>query len=197
MVTPTFCVLTVTPISVEDRATRINVSCGIFVIGSSTLYSFSRTQKSASACRVQEPNTMQPWTCCGGLFLQKILNFLAVRHFHVNNSSACNGIMNRFGVDRVRHLETGSLWLQLLIAERRGSACNIKGTLSSSDLGTKASWSSTQRTSYVVACGQVPTIRILDVGIDRMAIAFAAIEQVQCQELCLPTWNRDVCTYST
>ena len=84
---------------------------------------------------------MQPWNvCCEGFFLQTVMNFLEMlTNLEVQvDRSACIGITTRFGVGRVRHLETRSLWLQQAVAERKAIVRITKGTLHLADLGAKA-----------------------------------------------------------
>ena len=54
-----------------------------------------------------------------------------------SDSSAALGIGGRQGLGKLRHLETGYLWLQDVLAQRRLSIRKVKGTNNPADLGTK------------------------------------------------------------
>ena len=54
-----------------------------------------------------------------------------------SDSAAALGIIGRRGLGKVRHLETGYLWLQDLVTARRISVKKVKGTDNPADLGTK------------------------------------------------------------
>ena len=53
------------------------------------------------------------------------------------DSSAALGISGRQGLGKLRHLETGYLWLQDVLSQRRLSIHKVKGTENPADLGTK------------------------------------------------------------
>ena len=54
-----------------------------------------------------------------------------------SDSSAALGIGGRQGLGKLRHLETGYLWLQDVLAQRRLSIRKVKGKENPADLGTK------------------------------------------------------------
>ena len=53
------------------------------------------------------------------------------------DSSAALGMCKRAGLGRVRHLDTGLLWLQTFVRDGTFVIRKIKGTENSADLGTK------------------------------------------------------------
>ena len=53
------------------------------------------------------------------------------------DSVAALGIIGRRGLGKVRHLETGYLWLQDLVAKKKIGVAKVKGIENSADLGTK------------------------------------------------------------
>ena len=53
------------------------------------------------------------------------------------DSAAALGIIGRRGLGKVRHLETGYLWLQDLVAKKKIGVAKVKGTDNPADLGTK------------------------------------------------------------
>ena len=53
------------------------------------------------------------------------------------DSSAALGIMGRRGLGKVRHIETGYLWLQDIVTLKRLRVKKVKGTDNPADLGTK------------------------------------------------------------
>ena len=53
------------------------------------------------------------------------------------DSSAALGIIGRQGLGKVRHLETGYLWLQDAVSQRRLAVRKVKGTENCADLATK------------------------------------------------------------
>ena len=54
-----------------------------------------------------------------------------------SDSSAALGIGGRQGLGKLRHLETGYLWLQDVLTHKRLSIKKVKGTENPADLGTK------------------------------------------------------------
>lgn len=54
-----------------------------------------------------------------------------------SDSSAALGIGGRQGLGKLRRLETGYLWLQDVLAQRRLSIRKVKGLDNPADLGTK------------------------------------------------------------
>ena len=54
-----------------------------------------------------------------------------------SDSAAALGIIGRRGLGKVRHLETGYLWLQDVVTAKRISVRKVKGTNNPADLGTK------------------------------------------------------------
>ena len=54
-----------------------------------------------------------------------------------SDSAAALGIIGRRGLGKVRHLETGYLWLQDVVTAKRISVRKVKGTENPADLGTK------------------------------------------------------------
>ena len=54
-----------------------------------------------------------------------------------SDSSAALGIGGRQGLGKLRHLETGYLWLQDIVNQKRLSVRKVKGTENPADLGTK------------------------------------------------------------
>ena len=54
-----------------------------------------------------------------------------------SDSSAALGIGGRQGLGKLRHLETGYLWLQDVLTQKRLSIRKVKGTETPADLGTK------------------------------------------------------------
>ena len=55
----------------------------------------------------------------------------------VTDSAAARGIAGRRGTGRIRHLETGRLWVQQALQLGKFSLIQIKGTDNWADLGTK------------------------------------------------------------
>ena len=53
------------------------------------------------------------------------------------DSSAALGIIGRQGLGKVRHLETGYLWLQDIVSQRRLAIRKVKGTENPADLSIK------------------------------------------------------------
>ena len=47
------------------------------------------------------------------------------------------GIIGRRGLEKVRHLETGYLWLQDVVTAKKIAVGKVKGTENPADLGTK------------------------------------------------------------
>ena len=54
-----------------------------------------------------------------------------------SDSSAALGIIGRRGLGKVRHIETGYLWLQDVVSMKRLSVRKVQGTNNPADLGTK------------------------------------------------------------
>ena len=55
----------------------------------------------------------------------------------VIDSSAARGIIHRAGLGKLRHLETGYLWLQAVVAGKRLQVRNVLGTDNPADLLTR------------------------------------------------------------
>ena len=53
------------------------------------------------------------------------------------DSSAARGIIHRAGLGKLRHLETGYLWLQAAVAGKRMQVRKVRGTENPADLFTK------------------------------------------------------------
>ena len=54
-----------------------------------------------------------------------------------SDSSAARGIIHRAGLGKLRHLETGYLWLQAAVAKKRLSVRKVNGAENPADLFTK------------------------------------------------------------
>ena len=54
-----------------------------------------------------------------------------------SDSSAARGIIHRTGLGKLRHLETGYLWLQAAVAKKRLSVRKVNGAENPADLFTK------------------------------------------------------------
>ena len=54
-----------------------------------------------------------------------------------SDSSAALGVMGRRGLGKIRHIETGYLWLQDIVSMKRLSVKKVKGVENPADLGTK------------------------------------------------------------
>ena len=54
-----------------------------------------------------------------------------------SDSSVAMGVGGRQGLGKLRHLETGYLWLQCILYQKRLSVQRVKGTDNPADLGTK------------------------------------------------------------
>ena len=54
-----------------------------------------------------------------------------------SDSSAARGIIHRAGLGKLRHLETGYLWLQAAVANKRLQVRKVNGTENPADLFTK------------------------------------------------------------
>ena len=53
------------------------------------------------------------------------------------DSAAARGVAGRRGTGRIRHLETGSLWVQQALQAGKFGLVKVKGTDNLADLGTK------------------------------------------------------------
>ena len=54
-----------------------------------------------------------------------------------SDSSAARGIIHRAGLGKLRHLETGYLWLQAAVKAKRLQGRKVAGTANPADLFTK------------------------------------------------------------
>ena len=54
-----------------------------------------------------------------------------------SDSSAARGIIHRAGLGKLRHLETGYLWLQAAVAKKRLQVRKVNGAGNPADLFTK------------------------------------------------------------
>lgn len=53
------------------------------------------------------------------------------------DASAAFGIINRNGLDKTRHIDTGLLWIQQVVAEQRLTVQKAPGKFNPADLFTK------------------------------------------------------------
>ena len=53
------------------------------------------------------------------------------------DASAAIGVAQRSGLGKIRHLDTGTLWLQQAVKDKHIGICKVKGTEKPADLMTK------------------------------------------------------------
>ena len=53
------------------------------------------------------------------------------------DSGAAKGILSRVGLGRIRHLDTGLLWIQHFVDKKIFKIVKLNGKMNSADLGTK------------------------------------------------------------
>ena len=76
---------------------------------------------------------------CAALGFQSMLRDLGLKAsvaLFTDSSAAC-GIIHREGLGKLRHLETGYLWLQAAVKNKRLQVRNVLGTENPADLFTK------------------------------------------------------------
>ena len=139
----------------SNKSDHKSVSGGYICMGSSFMYTSSRTQKVISLSSGEAEVYAASSSACDSVLLSKMISFLTgagVVVHHLLDSSAARGILSRQGVGRIRHLSCRILSLQTLVKLRREfnvdqhgrklhSSCHVvsavHGNLNLADLGTK------------------------------------------------------------
>lgn len=121
------------------RRTRKSTSGGCMVLNGNCLKTWSTTQ----AVRALSSGEAEYYAGLkGAIMALGFLSMAADLGEEVNiilrsDSSAALGIIGRRGLGKVRHMETGYLWLQDIVSMKRLSVKKVKGVDNPADLGTK------------------------------------------------------------
>ena len=135
------------------KCTRKSTSGGFICWGGGALKSWSGSQASVALSSGEAEFDAGIRGGAEAMVVRSLLRDLGINvniKLHVDSSSA-KSMMSRFGVGRVRHLETRLLWIQQLV--RDGAICVkwIKGVDNPADVLTKPRcWSDVSRLTVVV-----------------------------------------------
>ena len=114
-------------------------SCAIFY-GGCLLHTASRTQKIVSLSSAESEMYAAASGACDAVLIIGILTWMFDSFFQMClylDSAAARGIINRRGVDKVRHLSCRCLWLQARMADGSMIVSPISGLKNPADIGTK------------------------------------------------------------
>ena len=121
------------------KATRKSTSGGCLMFGDHCLKTWSKTQALTALSSGESEFYATLKASAEGLGLLSIMKDLGVhsRGQVFGDASAALGIINRKGLGRTRHIETGFLWVQETAAEKRLKFSKVLGLINPADLLTK------------------------------------------------------------
>jgi len=121
------------------RKTRKSTSGGVLMLGSTAVRGWSTNQVVIALSTGEAEYYAALKGSSQALGFQSMLRDIglctSVTLF--SDSSAARGIIHRAGLGKLRHLETGYLWLQAAVASKRLQVRKVNGTENPADLFTK------------------------------------------------------------
>ena len=121
------------------RRTRKSTSGGVLMLGGTPVRGWSSNQAVIALSSGEAEYYAALKGASAALGYQSMLRDIGI-HASVTlytDSSAARGIIHRAGLGKLRHLETGYLWLQAAVAGKRLQVRKVKGTENPADLFTK------------------------------------------------------------
>ena len=124
------------------RRTRRSKSSAHFYLGGSLIASHVRAQKSVALSSGEAEFIAMVGGAAEMVFLKDCLDFILKGMIIIeakvrSDSSAAQGMAQRIGTGRVRHLACGVMWLQASVKEKILKVGPISGSKNPADLGTK------------------------------------------------------------
>ncbi|CAE7289458.1 unnamed protein product [Symbiodinium sp. CCMP2592] len=124
------------------RTRRSRTSIQLFV-GGSMVASYVRSQRSIALSSGESEFIAMVGGSGEALYVAECVRFLAeganveVTVKARTDSAACRGIAQRVGCGRIRHIDTGLLWIQQAVKAKKLSVGVVPGYCNTADLGTK------------------------------------------------------------
>ena len=121
------------------RKSRKSTSGGVLMFGGTTVRGWSTTQSviALSSGEAEYYAALKgPSVALGFQSMLADLGFVAKITLY-SDSSAARGIIHRAGLGKLRHLETGYLWLQAAVKAKRLQVRKVLGSANPADLFTK------------------------------------------------------------
>ena len=119
--------------------TRKSTSGGVVMIGKHVIKTYSRNQSTVALSSAESEFNATIKAAAEGLGMVAMAEDFGEKfkiRMHVDASAAL-GVIQRKGIGKIRHLHTGSLWLQEQQVRNTVTFAKIKGTLNPADLFTK------------------------------------------------------------
>ena len=121
------------------RKTRKSTSGGVLMLGTTAVRGWSTNQAVIAMSSGEVEHYVALKGASNALGYQSMLKDIGL-HASVtlySDSSAARGIIHRVGLGKLRHLETGYLWLQSAVAKKRLQVRKVNGPENPADLFTK------------------------------------------------------------
>ena len=121
------------------KESRKSTSGGCILVGSHVIKTWSKTQSLLALSSAESEFYAALKASAEGLGILSVLKDLAwtLKGRVLGDASAALGIINRKGLGRTRHIDTGMLWIQQTAAEKRLEYGKVLGTDNPADLMTK------------------------------------------------------------
>ena len=121
------------------KTTRKSTSGGCIMMGEHLVKSWSKTQSLTALSSGESEFYAALKASAEGLGMLSLLKDygLVMRGQVFGDASAALGIINRKGLGRTRHIDTGLLWIQETAAAKRSQFTKVLGTINPADLMTK------------------------------------------------------------
>ena len=118
------------------RRTRKSTSGGVLYLGDTPVRGWSSNQAVIALSSGEAEYYAALKGASAALGYQSMLRDIGIRVSVAlfTDSSAARGIIHRAGLGKLRHLETGYLWLQAAVANKRLQVRKVKGTENPADL---------------------------------------------------------------
>ena len=144
-----------------NKTTRRSVSSAAIILGGNLLYSSSRTQRTIALSSAEAELYSATSGLCDTILIRSCLQFMFDGAVHITlhvDNCACEQILRRSGVGRVRHLGCRILWTQALTQSKQVSVVHVNSQETPSDLGTKRlSRDRMELLMYMVGCFSIST----------------------------------------
>ena len=144
-----------------NKTTRRSVSSAAIFLGGNLLYSSSRTQRTIALSSAEAELYSATSGLCDTILIRSCLQFMFDGAVHITlhvDNCACEQILRRSGVGRVRHLGCRILWTQALTQSKQVSVVHVNSQENPSDLGTKRlSRDRMELLMYMVGCFSIST----------------------------------------
>ena len=121
------------------RKTRKSTGGGVLMLGSTAVRGWSTNQAVIALSSGEAEYYAALKGASQALGYQSMLKDIGLETTVTlfSDSSAARGIIHRTGLGKLRHLETGYLWLQAAVAKKRLSVRKVNGAENPADLFTK------------------------------------------------------------